>query len=368
MNGPSDSVADPIPVLPDDCGPILALDIGIKTQDAVFALPGTDPEKWPRFVLSSPAHSVIRQLETYTAIGQNIWLHGSSVGDGCSAALRRHLAAGFSVAATSQAAAALYGNPGHAAAMGVTISSTRPEQHIAVHLTDYDPGFWNGLLTAAGLPKPSLLIAAVQDHGLQPGRDGGPGNCADHFALRRNLLESTQGDPACWLYTLPPAPLTRLAALAACTGGPVADAETAAVLGALAMPEVYERNRRQGVVVVNAGTRHILAFLIYRERIFGIYEHHTALRDAASLLDDLKEFRLGWLPDEQVKATGGHGCVFLSALPPEAEGFAPVFVLGPRREVLRGHGRYIAPYEDMMPVGCRGLIYGLAMRHAGSRA
>lgn len=368
MNRPSDSAVASDPVLPEGCGPILALDIGAQTQDAVFALPETEPENWPRFVLPSPACSVTRQLETYTAAGKSIWLHGSSVGSGFDAALRRHLAAGLSAAATPQAAAALYADSEHAAATGVTVSSARPERYVAVHLTDYDPKFWNALLAAAGLPEPSLIAAAAQEHGFHRGPDGGTSNCETRFAVRRNLLESTQGDPSCWLYDPPPASLARLSTLAACTGGPVADAETAAVLGVLAMPEVHERSCRQGVTVVHADARHILAFLVYRERIFGMYEHHTELRDVASLLDDLKEFRLGWLPDEQVRASGGHGCVFLSALPPEAEGFAPVFALGPRREMLRGHGRSIAPYEDMMSVGCRGLIHGLVMRRAHAAA
>ena len=31
-------------------GPILALDIGSGTQDALLAVPNTAPENWPRFV------------------------------------------------------------------------------------------------------------------------------------------------------------------------------------------------------------------------------------------------------------------------------------------------------------------------------
>ncbi|MFR0875987.1 MAG: hypothetical protein ACLSHC_16440 [Bilophila wadsworthia] len=48
----------------------------------------------------------------------------------------------------------------------------------------------------------------------------------------------------------------------------------------------------------------------------------TPMLDTDALLFDLKEFGFGWLPDEQVRAKGGHGCAFLAPLPPEAEGFA----------------------------------------------
>lgn len=110
------------------------------------------------------------------------------------------------------------------------------------------------------------------------------------------------------------------------------------------------------------------AFLVYQGKILGIYEHHTSLLNTDSLCFDLKEFRFGWLPDEQVRANGGHGCTFLAPLPAEAEGFAPTFIVGPRREMLRGQGQFIAPYGDMMFSGCHGLLHGLGLRECGPTA
>ena len=196
-------------------------------------------------------------------------------------------------------------------------------------------------------------------HGHHP-----EGNRVGRFNLWRALLTETQGDPARWLYDTPPTPCTRLNALQQCTGGPVADTATAAVLGALAAPEVAKRSQRQGVTVVNVGNSHVAAFLVFKGRILGVYEHHTGMLDTDALLFDLKEFGFGWLPDEQVRAKGGHGCAFLAPLPPEAEGFAPTFAVGPRREMLLGHAQFIAPHGDMMIAGCHGLLHGLALREA----
>lgn len=67
------------------------------------------------------------------------------------------------------------------------------------------------------------------------------------------------------------------------------------------------------------GNSHVAAFLVFKGRILGVYEHHTGMLDTDALLFDLKEFGFGWLPDEQVRAKGGHGCAFLAPLPPEAE-------------------------------------------------
>ncbi len=356
---------DAVAAFVDRYGPVLALDIGSGTQDALLALPGVAPENRPRFILPAPAQRLARRVEVCTAAGRDLYLYGTIMGGGFGDAIRRHLDAGLAVTASPEAAATLHDNPERVRAMGVGSEAARSERAISVPLADYEPGFWETLLAAAGLPAPALVVAAAQDHGFHPGSDG-TGNREGRFAEWRRLLESTDGDPTRWIYDIPPAPLTRLAALAARTGGPVADTGTAAVLGALAVPEVRTRSRQQGVTVINMGNSHILAFLVYRERVFGIYEHHTADRETPDLLHDLKEFRLGWLPDEQVRASGGHGCALLSPLPPEAEGFAPTFVLGPRRDRLRGEGRFVAPYGDMMFAGCHGLLRGLALRAAST--
>ncbi len=342
----------------DKTGPILSLDIGSGTQDALLALPGERAENWPRFVLPAPALGIAAAIRRHSAEGRPVWLYGNNMGGGFAAAIQEQAAAGLAPAASPEAALALHDNPERVRAQGVDIVSACPRGYAAVPLSDYDPGFWNGLLRASGLPVPALVVAAVQDHGHHPAE----GNRVGRFNLWRALLAETQGDPARWIYDTPPAPCTRLQALQSRTGGPVADTAAAAVLGALAAPEVARRSRRQGVTVVNVGNSHVAAFLVFRGRILGVYEHHTGMLDTDSLLFDLKEFGFGWLPDEQVRAKGGHGCAFLAPLPPEAEGFAPIFAVGPRRDMLQGHAQFIAPHGDMMIAGCHGLLHGLALR------
>lgn len=346
----------------DHHGPVLALDIGSGTQDALLALPGALPENWPRFVLPAPALRVAARVRALSAARRPLWLCGSVMGGGFAPSIKDHLAKGLPVAATPEAAASLHDDPGRMRALGVNITDARPEGFAPVFLADYDPGFWSAFLAAAGLPQPALITAAAQDHGVHAGR----GNREGRFHLWRELLLRSGGDPALWLYAAPPAPCTRLAALSrAIGGGPVADSGAAAVLGALSTPEAAQRSDREGVLVVNAGNSHTVAFLVFQRRILGVYEHHTELLSTAGLLRDLDEFRRGWLPDEQVRAAGGHGCVMLDP-PAEAEGFRPAFILGPRRDILAGHGVFIAPHGDMMLAGCHGLLHGLALRHSGT--
>ncbi len=344
----------------EEKGPVLSLDIGSGTQDALLALPGQQPENWPHFVLPSPALNIADRIRKYTHAGRSVWLYGRNMGGGFLGAVKEQIEAGLSPKATPEAAMAIHDNPERVRSFGMEIVADRPSGHAAVCLADYDAGFWQTLLASAGLPEPALVLAAAQDHGFHP-----EGNRIGRFLLWKELLNKTDGNPAQWLYDTPPPACTRLQSLQQCTGGPVADTGTAAVLGGLATPEVIRRSQRQGVTIVNVGNSHVAAFLVYQGKILGIYEHHTGLLDTDALCFDLKEFRFGWLPDEQVRAKGGHGCTFLSPLPPEAEGFAPTFIVGPRREMLRGQGQFIAPYGDMMLAGCHGLLYGLGLREQG---
>lgn len=336
-------------------GPVLCVDIGSGTQDALLARPGLEPENWARFVLPSPARLVAQRVRALAQLKRPVWLYGRNMGGGFAKALQDHRAAGLGVACTLEASAALHDSVERVKAMGVNISEYAPAGYVPVYLSDYDPAFWENLLHQAGLPLPHRVLAAVQDHGVHVG-----GNRQGRMQTWRNLLE-TSCRPEDWLYESVPASFTRLAALQSCTGGLVADTGTAAVLGALCLPEVVTRSQREGVTVINAGNSHTVAALVYKSKVVAIYEHHTGQRTLEQLLDDLKEFRLGWLPDELVRDTGGHGTAFCT-IPEEAGGFMPTFVLGPKREMLRGHGQFIAPYGDMMLAGCYGLLRAFVAR------
>lgn len=342
-----------------DVGPVLCLDIGSGTQDALLARPGLEYENWPRFVLPSPARMVAQRIRELTLLRRGLWLHGGNMGGGFSQALREHLAAGLPAAATPDAARAIHDNEAVVRDMGVELRTDCPSSSVPVFLTDYGPEFWAGMLHLAGLPQPHLVLAAAQDHGYHA-----HGNRQGRMQAWRDLLAAS-ADPCSWIYAVPPPSLTRLGALHEKTGGPVADTGACALLGALCEPEVLERSFREGITVINAGNSHTVAALVYQGRVRGMYEHHTGMRDPALLLEDLKQFRLSWLPAEEVQASGGHGTAF-GPYCEEAGGYAPTYILGPRRAMLRGQGRFLAPHGDMMLAGCFGLLWGWARATMGA--
>ncbi len=339
---------------------MLLLDIGSGTQDVLYHVAGRELENCPKFVLPAPARLVAQQVEDHTRNGRAVYLHGSNMGGGFFRALKLHMEAGLQVAVHPDAAFALHDNPEKVRSWGIAIEERCPRGFAPVALSDFDPAWWRAYLGMAGLAYPDLVIAAAQDHGYHPDIFSG-GNRVGRFSLWRDLLTTHDGELSSLLYETAPAPMTRLAAIQRATGfGPVADSAAAALLGALFMPEIASRSHREGVLVVNVGNSHTVAFLVYRERVLGVYEHHTGMIEQEKLVEDLVEFRRGWLTNEMVHASGGHGCMNLP-LPEEAEGFRPAFILGPRRELLRGHGQFIAPGGDMMLAGCFGLLKGYGL-------
>lgn len=171
------------------------------------------------------------------------------------------------------------------------------------------------------------------------------GGCAEHF-----LRDNAPGWEA--------APLM---AEAEKVFGPVlgADSGAAAVLCALSLERVRDRSWQEGVTVLWAGEKHIQAFMIYQEKLLGLYEQHAGIsRDA--LLADLNDLRLNWLPDEKVRAEGGHGCI-CGDFPAEAEGFRPTWIFGPQRQALQGMGRLVSPSREGFE-RCFGLCFGLSQK------
>lgn len=137
------------------------------------------------------------------------------------------------------------------------------------------------------------------------------------------------------------------------------DGGMAAALAALSLEPLRNRSWNEGVTVLWAGARHVQAFMIYQEKILGLYEQHSDISREA-LLSDLKDLRLNWLPDEQVRAAGGHGCI-CGDLPAEAEGFRPTWILGPNRARLEGCGRLVSVCGEDEFDRCFGLLYGLSL-------
>ncbi len=340
-------------------GPLLLLDIGSGTQDVLLARPHMELENWPQFVLPTPAKLIEQKIYEQTVNGKDIWFYGQNMGGGFMRALRAHMQAGFAVYSTASAAVAIHDSLEKVQSLGISICETAPFGAVPIQLADFHGAVWENLLRQWGLPLPNMVVAAVQDHGVFP-----DGNRRGRMLAWGQLLQKNPS-PQSWLYSHVHEECpqnTRLLALQQLTGGPVADTGTAAILGMLSVPEVAQRSMREGITIINVGNSHTLAMLIYANKVVGIFEHHTGQQTLEDYLHDLQEFRMGWLPDEKVRASGGHGVAF-GARAEEAGSFAPTFIIGPQRERLRGHGQFLAPHGQMMLAGCYGLLRAVGAKY-----
>jgi len=331
----------------------LILDIGSGTQDVLLYQEGLELENCPKFILPSPAKTVAARIRELTAAGREVYLYRQNMGGGFWRAVKAHQDAGLKVFAHPDAALALGDDLDQVRGHGIEITVNPPLGASQVRLTDFDPGFWQGLLQHAGLSQPDLVLACVQDHGFHPGKS----NRISRFAYWERFMREDKGEMSRLLYAEPPAEMTRLACLRRSIGvGLVADTGSAAMLGALFDQGVEQTANTDGVLVVNVGNSHTIAFLVKGARVLGVYEHHTGHLDQAKLLDHLRRFRRGELGNKEIFDDNGHGCVTAEGLP---AGFERIVVLGPRRAVLEGANvEFLAPGGDMMLAGCFGLLKG----------
>ena len=233
---------------------------------------------------------------------------------------------------------------------------------------EFNPKPWLSLVAGEGLPRQEAILVSA----LEPDRAHSLAGKADGRGPRVRLggrLWDLARSGGVGIGSLMAGPLTedmlRLGAIQRITGYPVLDSAAAFALGLMADSGVSGRARREGVTLLFAGKHTVSAGLVFRDRLLGFFELPAQKllppdgSEPSLLLTCLEEFRLGWLPKERAAELGGFSDVALS-LPPEAEGFRPLFVTGPRAVLLEGRGRLVGGPDDMALNNCRGLLYGYA--------
>lgn len=108
----------------------------------------------------------------------------------------------------------------------------------------------------------------------------------------------------------------------------------------LSLPKICERNFQEGVTLIIENNFRFFSALIYKNNIYGAFEHHLKELNPELLKKDLEEFRFGWLPHEEVIRQKGYGSVIKNP-PTEAEGFHPTFIFCEHPEYFSGLGRMI---------------------------
>jgi uncharacterized protein (DUF1786 family) len=330
----------------------LAIDIGSGTQDVLLYEEGLPMENCVQLILPSPTRLVSERIAKATAAGNDIFLFGGTMGGGpCSWAMENHLHAGLRVFATAEAALTFHDNLEEVKEKGVRLTSRRPRGTVPIRLGDVQLGLLAEALAPFDIPLPQTLAVAVQDHGFNPAGS----NRRLRFRHWEEFLASG-GRLRDLIYRTPPPYMTRMAAVQKdAPGAAVMDTCAAAVWGILADP-AGARMKKEGLLALNLGNQHTFGAFVRRDRILGIFEHHTGKMTRRKIRGLIARFNFKRLTNGEVFDDGGHGCAYAPNFPRSRRGW-PVAVTGPRRSLVEGLGyHFAAPFGDMMLAGCFGLV------------
>lgn len=331
---------------------VLAIDIGGGTQDILLYDPDNPLENSVKLVLPSPTVIAARRINEISLKKKTLHLKGKVMGGGAvSRAVRKHLEAGLKVVSQESPALTMHDNLDKVRSMGVIIDNDyHPDDAEEVILGDLDLESLRRALDLYEVKLPEYTALAIQDHGFSPNAS----NRLTRFRQWQNFLDAG-GDIGDLLFNEPPAGLSRwAAAVESAPNAFIMDTSSAALRGAM-LDDFAARFVPEGLVVINAGNEHTVAFLVRDRRVWGIYEHHTGLLDNNKLMDQMKRFSLGELSNEEVFEQWGHGVAYQPGYR-ELAPFEEIVITGPQRKIARGLGHMAAPFGEMMLSGCFGLI------------
>ena len=342
---------------------ILAIDVGAGTQDILLWEAGQPTENNVKLVLPSWTTVLAGRVERATEQGRPIFITGNLMGGGpVVSAMKRHLRAGYSVYATPRAALTIRDNLDQVRSRGYTVllegeGPPTEDNLLRLRTRDVDLDVLSDALAAFDVSVPDTIAVAVQDHGEC--LEGS--NRRFRFRLWRDFVVGG-GRMTDLVYDDPPTCYTRMLAVQRDAPGAILMDTGPAALWGILEDQRTAAHHDEGFVLVNVGNQHTLGVLLQRERVLGLFEHHTVLMDWPKLYQLIQELRAGTLTNDAVYCDNGHGAYVHPDYAP-ADGFDLVAVTGPKRHVAEP-GRdtpdadliFAAPYGDMMLTGCFGLV------------
>ncbi|MFQ5816111.1 MAG: DUF1786 domain-containing protein [Candidatus Hydrothermarchaeaceae archaeon] len=333
---------------------ILAVDVGVGTQDILVYDASRNPENNIKLVLPAMTQVLAKRIRQTEG---DVFICGETMGGGpLSSAVMEHIKKGYSVVMVPAAAMSIRDNLEEVRAMGVEIGDGTPrgEKFETFETMDFDfEGLFDFLSSMGeGIDFDSIGIA-VQDHGYAVGKSD------REFRFEKFKEALARGaDLTKFLYQKPPEYFTRMNAVLRTAKkffhGPVCvvDTKIAAIAGAL--HDVRERP----ILAMDVGNGHTMVALIGDElEILGLMEHHTWLLNKEKLEDLVVRFADGKLTNEEVYADEGHGCHIQEKV--GFENVKRILATGPNRGITFGTKlkvEYPTPMGDVMMTGPQGIV------------
>lgn len=329
---------------------ILAVDVGVGTQDVLLYTDAEHPDNNIKMVL--PSQTSVLAKKVREGIG-DVFLFGETMGGGPFAkAVIERIEAGDRVSATQRAAMTIRDDLREVKEEGIEIVGASCDLDCQrIQTKDVDFGLIKSVLKNVGEEfKFDAIGVAVQDHGHEMGKS----DRVFRFEKIEETLKrgASLGD---FMYSDPPETYARmngaLRTIKEVFDGPafVVDTKIAAVAGA-----VFGINERP-LLCVDIGNGHTMAAIVGEDdAVPGLFEHHTNMLDAKKLDGLLEKFTRGELTNTEIFQDNGHGCYV-----GEKVDVKRILVTGPKRKLLANSRlkiEYANPFGDVMMAGPAGIV------------
>ncbi|MFQ6136941.1 MAG: DUF1786 domain-containing protein [Candidatus Hydrothermarchaeales archaeon] len=332
---------------------ILAIDVGVGTQDILLYDDKNRPENNIKLVLPSPTQILAKKVMTSK---NDILFTGETMGGGpISIAITDHVKRGFKVVMTERSARTIRDGLEEVRKLGVEIIEEEEVPDYAgyeqLETKDVDFGLLKAIFGSIGEPFEFDFVGiAVQDHGYSEGKS----DRTFRFERIKEILDRGGGLND-FAHRDPPSYLTRMCAVMRIAKEHfedviVLDTKIAAIAGAI--HGVEERP----LISIDVGNGHTLGALVGEENL-GMFEHHTSCLTQKKLEEMIIRFANGDLTNEEVFNDGGHGCYIGEGV--GIKNVSKIVVTGPNRGLMEGSKlglEYPNPMGDFMMTGAMGIV------------
>ncbi len=339
---------------------ILAIDIGVGTQDIMLYNTDNPIENSVKIVMPSPTEIIAKRIRKHH---NDIMINGVTMGGGpVNKAVKNHLARGYNVLMTESSARTIRDDINLVRSLGIQIVPNN-ENHPELGNIEFKDVDLNAIQEALLQFDVKLdfdfIGVAVQDHGYMEGM----GDRNFRFMKIKEKLNVARRPEEFAYHQDVPEYFTRMNGVLNTLKGyqtTIMDSKFASVSGATC--DNYVKNLHS-YIVMDIGNGHTLAASIENNKILGVFEHHTRALDPEKIVHLLGKLKDGSITNEEVHEDGGHGAwVTASMCDMEC-----VVATGPRRRILEKtdlNVHYANPAGDVMMTGPVGLIKSIMFNQA----
>jgi uncharacterized protein (DUF1786 family) len=331
---------------------ILAVDIGVGTQDIMLYDSEDTIENSFKMVMPSPTRIIAEKIRNHH---NDIFIKGNTMGGGpINKAIKNHLDRGYKVIMTESAAKTVRDDLDRVKQFGITIipdNEKHPELG-SVELKDIDLDAIREAFSKFDVEMDfDELGIAVQDHGYMPGM----GDRNFRFMKIKEKLNVPRSPEEFAYHGDVPEYFSRMNAVVKSLKGykpTMMDSKFASVCGATCDDYVKDL---ESYIVMDIGNGHTLAAACEEGKIIGVFEHHTRALTPAKLKNLVLKLEKGTITHEEVHDDGGHGAWVTGPM----SKCQCIVATGPLRELLKQTDLKVhnaAPAGDVMMTGPVGLI------------